>query len=419
MAITDGVILFSLGSLLRLDILVWLLALPLFFIGLLCAWWQYREGRLLNAELAILKRQNVHSIEYDLVLKAMKLSIWRIDVATHTLAFEVDYRDGDDNLTTETSITIDQFYSFVSPKHKEQVKKGLSGLMDGAVDEFHMQYQVLLPSNTKYYWSESFATVDKRDSAGRPIVIVGTSMRIDQQKRIEQQLIEARNHAEESDRLKTAFLANISHEIRTPLNAIVGFSEVLPMAQTNEERKALVKLINENNDQLLRLFGDLVNMSKMEAGGGAVRKLRFPLKTLFEEVVAEYEHGAKKKGLSIVIAPMEHDMVLKTDRSRLREILNQYVNNAIKFTTSGSVTLGCSSQPSGLRIWVRDTGKGIPAAHCNSQLFERFYKLDEFVPGTGIGLSICRSMALSLGGTVGVSSKLGEGSTFWVDLMLE
>jgi signal transduction histidine kinase len=109
---------------------------------------------------------------------------------------------------------------------------------------------------------------------------------------------------------------------------------------------------------------------------------------------------------------------LYTDRDRLREILNQYVNNAVKFTASGGITLGCTQQNATLRIWVRDTGKGIPEALCNSQLFERFFKIDEFVPGTGLGLSICRSLAVSLGGTVGVSSTPGKGSTFWVDLEL-
>ena len=107
-----------------------------------------------------------------------------------------------------------------------------------------------------------------------------------------------------------------------------------------------------------------------------------------------------------------------TDRDRLGEIINQYVNNAVKFTSEGAITLGFEQREKVLRIWVKDTGKGIPEDRCDDHLFERFVKIDEFVPGTGLGLSICRSMALSLGGKVGVQSALGKGATFWVEIPL-
>jgi signal transduction histidine kinase len=110
---------------------------------------------------------------------------------------------------------------------------------------------------------------------------------------------------------------------------------------------------------------------------------------------------------------------LYTDRGRLREILNQYLNNALKFTEKGSVTIGYELRGEHVRLWVRDTGKGIPAEHCNEHLFERFFKVDEFIAGTGLGLSICRSLAQTLGGTVGVQSKEGAGSLFWVEIALE
>lgn len=413
-----ALLLFSLGSVLRLDILAWLTAFVLFAVGFWYLWWQLQKWRQLTSDLSSLKRQNTHSIEYDLVLKAMKLTIWRIDIATRTLTYEIDYREGEDSLTSETGMSIDRLFTYVAPQHIQQVRKAMTDLMEGKTDELHEQYQMLLPHSSSYYWSESFATIDKRDDAGRPLVIVGTSMRIDRQKEIERQLIEARNQAQESDRLKTAFLANMSHEVRTPLNAIVGFSEVLPMAQSEEERNALINLINENNVQLLRLFDDMVSMSKLEAGGSAVKKTHFSLKPLLEEIRVKYEQEAAKKGLTLAIDPLPDDLQLYTDRDRLREILNQYVNNAVKFTASGGITLGCTQQGATLRIWVRDTGKGIPEALCNSQLFERFFKIDEFVPGTGLGLSICRSLAVSLGGTVGVVSTPGKGSTFWVDLEL-
>ena len=244
---------------------------------------------------------------------------------------------------------------------------------------------------------------------------MGTLMMIDDQKSIEHALIEARNHAEESDRLKSAFLANMSHEIRTPLNAIVGFSDVLPMAQNDEERTELVNLIKQNNARLLRLFDDMANMSKLEAGNEAVRKERFDLNQLLMDVADKFADKSKETGVKIEVEAMADTVQPFTDRNRLREILNQYMDNAMKFTTRGTVTLGYQVNDGLLRVWVRDTGKGIPANHCNDHIFERFVKIDDFVPGSGLGLSICRSMALSIGGKVGVESKVNVGSLFWVE----
>ena len=242
-------------------------------------------------------------------------------------------------------------------------------------------------------------------------------MNIDRQKEIEQELIDARNKAEESDRLKSAFLANISHEIRTPLNAIVGFSDILPMARNEEERNQLVGLIKQNNAHLLRLFEDLVNMSKLEAGSEAAKKERFDLRALLQELKDRNLSEGMKKNLAIQIEEPAETVYPHSDSDRLREILNHYMDNALKFTSEGSITLGYDlPEDNKVRIWVRDTGKGIAEEYCNEHLFERFFKVDDFIPGTGLGLSICRNLALSLGGTVGVESEEGKGSTFWVEI---
>ena len=231
--------------------------------------------------------------------------------------------------------------------------------------------------------------------------------------------VEARNQAEESDRLKSAFLANMSHEIRTPLNAIVGFSDVLSMAQSDDERTELVNLIKQNNVRLLRLFDDMLNMSKLEAGGEAVKKERFDLNQLLMEVADKFADKGKETGIKIEVERLANTVQPFSDRHRLGEILNQYMDNAIKFTNEGVITLGYHVNNGLLRVWVRDTVKGIPASHCNDHLFERFVKIDEFVPGTGLGLSICRSLAISIGGKVGVESKQNVGSLFWVEIPLE
>ena len=417
---TFSVILFlTIGQLLRIDILVWVLGIPVVLAAAATLYYQMKQHRQLRTELRMLSKVKRNTIEYDLVLKAMKLTVWRIDVPTRTITYESDFRETPGIPIIAPNSDVELFCNALTPESKERITAGMNQLLEGQIEEFHEQYEMILQQGKVSCWGEMYATVDQRDINGRPVTIVGTSMNIDRQKDIERSLIEARNKAEESDRLKSAFLANISHEIRTPLNAIVGFSDVLSMVQSEEERTQLVNLIKQNNAQLLRLFDDMVNMSKLDAGDDAVKKEHFDLKTLLTELVERYQPEYDKKGIVLQTSVQDTDLQLYTDRGRLREILNQYLNNALKFTEKGSVTIGYELRGEHVRLWVRDTGKGIPAEHCNEHLFERFFKVDEFIAGTGLGLSICRSLAQTLGGTVGVQSKEGAGSLFWVEIALE
>lgn len=412
------IILFALRNLWRLDIMVWIAGIPLLVLAAMWLTYQLHLNKELQEELSIMSKIQRHSVEYDLVLKVMKMAIWRIDVQTQTITFESDFRDVVGTFHFSPNTPLEDFFDLVLPQYRSQIQHALQNLMEGRLDEAHEQFQSRLPHSDQIHWQEAYATIEKRDLNGRPQVIVGTLMMIDNQKSIEHALIEARNHAEESDRLKSAFLANMSHEIRTPLNAIVGFSDVLPMAQNDEERAELVNLIKQNNARLLRLFDDMANMSKLEAGNEAVRKERFDLNQLLMDVADKFADKSKDTGVKIEVEAMADTVQPFTDRNRLREILNQYMDNAMKFTTKGTVTLGYQVNDGLLRVWVRDTGKGIPANHCNDHIFERFVKIDDFVPGSGLGLSICRSMALSIGGKVGVESKVNVGSLFWVEIPL-
>jgi signal transduction histidine kinase len=414
------VILFlTVGQLLRIDVLVWVLGIPVVLAAAATLYYQMKQHRQLRTELRMLSKVKRNAIEYDLVLKAMKLTVWRIDVPTRTITYESDFRETPGIPIIAPNSDVELFCNTLTPESKERITAGMNQLLEGHIEEFHEQYEMILQQGKVSRWGEMYATVDQRDINGRPVTVVGTSMNIDRQKDIERSLIEARNKAEESDRLKSAFLANISHEIRTPLNAIVGFSDVLSMAQSEAERTQLVNLIKQNNAQLLRLIDDMVNMSKLDAGDDAVKKEHFDLKTLLTELVDRYQPEYDKKGIELQTSVQDTDLQLYTDRGRLREILNQYLNNALKFTEKGSVTIGYELRGEHVRLWVRDTGKGIPAEHCNEHLFERFFKVDEFIAGTGLGLSICRSLAQTLGGTVGVQSKEGAGSLFWVEIALE
>ena len=403
----------------RIDILIWVVGIPVVIAFAILLFYQLKRHRFLKEELVQLTKIKQHNIEYELVLKSMCLSTWRYEVPSATFTLESDYRKETDSLLFEKGTSLDVLYKNMKHPYLQEFKGLLADILEGRKDEVHIQYQIGLPNSDKVYWSEIFATVDKRNMNGKPLTIVGTTRRIDEQKKLETELMEARNRAEESDRLKSAFLANITHEVRTPLNAIVGFSDVLPMVQSDEERNELIKLIKQNNAHLLRLFDDMLNISKLEAGNsGHIVKEDVELLPLFREMVDKYLPLCVEKGVEVFVEESSEKETIKTDRDRLKEILNQYMNNAVKFTDSGSISIGCERLASTIRIWVSDTGKGIPEDKCNEHLFERFVKVDDFVAGTGLGLSICRSLANTLGGIVGVESVYGKGSTFWVDIPL-
>lgn len=407
----------SLDNLMQIDILFWLITLPLIlFLVVYLIWQQYQYKKLAN-EQTLLNTVKRRTIEYDLVLKAMKLAVWHLDVQERTITYDSDYRGAMDIPSVPPGSDVELFCNNLLPEDKKRMAERMTDLLEGRTDLVHEQYQALSPVGNGTTWGETYAVIDRRDSTGRPLTVVGTSMRIDKQKEIEMALIRARNQAEESDRLKTAFLTNISHEVRTPLNAIVGFSEVLTTSTpTAEERSQLMGLIRQNNAHLLQLFDDMVSLSRLEAGDESVHKTQFLVNDLLQELVEKFTQRATEKQLTITVDPHSENLELFTDRVRLMQILSHYIDNALKFTTEGGVTIGCNVQVSSIRAWVRDTGKGIDSAFCGDKLFERFVKVDEFEQGTGLGLSICRSLARTLGGKVGMDSEIGVGSLFWVDV---
>ena len=409
-------LLVTFSNLFQIDILFWLIALPVVVVLVCCLIWQRYQHQMLESEMSMLNAVQRRTIEYDLVLKAMKLAVWHIDIQERTITYDSDYRDALDIPTVPPGSDVELFCDNLLPEYKKRIAESMMALVEGRTDLVHEQYQAHSPLGDGTTWGETYAVVEKRDASGRPLTIVGTSMRIDKQKEIEMALIKARNQAEESDRLKTAFLANISHEVRTPLNAIVGFSEVLAGNPSDDERTMLSKLISQNNARLLHLFEDMVNMSKLEAGDESVHKTRFLISDLLQELIEKYAAQAAEKHLTLVVDKHSEALEPNTDRDRLMQIVAHYVDNALKFTTDGGVTIGCNLEGGNMRVWVRDTGKGIDSEYCGDKLFERFVKIDEFEQGTGLGLSVCRSLALTLGGKVGMESELGVGSLFWVDV---
>ena len=378
---------------------------------------QRRDGRQLEFELAQLTKVRKHNIEYEFVLKAMSLSTWHIDAKNRRIYYDNDYREKLDNYVPAPGLTLDELATVFADKDSTRVLNAMDDLCQGRTEELHEAYQVKIAHSDRYYWEESYATVASRDDEGLPVNIVGTSMRIDDRKAMENALVTARNKAEESDRLKSAFIANMSHEIRTPLNAIIGFTSLLPDISGSAERQQLIELIQENNQKLLRIIDDVMSISKIEAGNEQLQMSTFDLCIFLSEVTGKYKEKAAA-GVNVSTMFCQSSLSITTDQKRLQEIMNHLLSNAVKFTQRGNIIVGFDTlENQRIRVWVRDTGKGIPT-DALPRVFERFFKVDEFVPGAGLGLSTCQTMAYSLGGTMGVESELGKGSNFWLEMPL-
>ena len=232
-------------------------------------------------------------------------------------------------------------------------------------------------------------------------------------KQVELELIQAKEKAEESDRLKSAFLANMSHEIRTPLNAIVGFSSLLAETDEAELRHVYMSLAQENNELLLNLISDILDISKIEAGMIDIVMGRVDVPQLCREVIATFSHKKRDSAVELRFDENSPQIVIDADKNRIVQVLSNFLTNALKFTTKGSITLSYSLEDENqVRFCVTDTGKGIPDEQ-KHEIFNRFVKLDSFVQGAGLGLSICQSLVNRMGGKIGVESREGEGSCFW------
>ncbi len=397
---------------------IWGLGVVLILALIVSAILQRRTGLRLKDELAELEKLKEGNVEYEFVLKAMKLSTWHVDPQRRLITMDNDFRDGQDNFILSPESPLNILFEILAKSDAQRVMTALDDICTGRSNFYHQQYRVRSGNSGLTYWEESYATIAARDADGRPAKIVGTTIRIDDQKKLEADLINARNKAEESDRLKTAFLANMGHEIRTPLNAIVGFADLLPVVESEADRNQLITEIQNNNRKLLRIIDGLVSMSKIEAEAKNLVKSQTDLVFLLKEMARNYATIIDQQNVVLVTQFPYTELLMNTDVTKLTETIDHLMQNAVKFTEKGRITLGFDLQEGDhVRIWVKDTGKGIAEAD-QARIFERFVKLDEYIPGTGLGLSVVQSHVNSLGGTISVESRLGEGSTFWVNLPL-
>jgi two-component system sensor histidine kinase len=306
-------------------------------------------------------------------------------------------------------------YRNMHPDDRQSILDFYKEVRTGNRKHFQGEMRVKRPGNKdEWNWIRMNVVVTTYLPEKNEIEIIGINYDITELKETEAELILARDKAQMMDRLKSAFLANMSHEIRTPLNAIVGFSDLLVDTESIEERREYIQIVKENNDLLLQLISDILDLSKIEAGTFEFTSGDVDVNMLCEDIVRSMQMKVKEN-VELVFDPHLAECRIISDCNRLHQVISNFVNNAIKFTSEGSIRVGYQQEGGELEFYVQDTGVGIDKEG-QSHIFERFVKLNSFVHGTGLGLSICQSIVEQMGGQIGVESEPGKGSRFWFRL---
>ena len=304
-------------------------------------------------------------------------------------------------------------YRHFHPDDRTLLIRFLDDARKGLTTKLSKEMRVLREDGT-YTWTHVNLLVKKYAPQDRIIEIISINYDITELKRTEEMLVKARDKAEASDRLKSAFLANMSHEIRTPLNAIVGFSSLLTSTESAAEKELYNSLIGHNNKLLLNLINDVIDLSKIESGYLELRPDWVNLTELLDESVAEYAHQVPS-GVELLTNYPAHDSLVELDSLRIKQILSNFLSNALKNTATGHVEVFYEVDHQSVRIGVKDTGRGIPQ-NMLEKIFERFEKLDSFAQGAGLGLPICKLIVEKMNGRILVDSQLGIGTTFIIEL---
>lgn len=262
------------------------------------------------------------------------------------------------------------------------------------------------------------------DEQGKPATIISLAKDVTQQKSIEQEMINAKEKAEESERLQASFLANMSHEIRTPLNSIIGFSELLADPVFDEEQKLeFARLINKGGNNLLEVITEIMDFSKLEAGKLKINCKSFSVSDLLKDLHKEYFYTARDKEIQLLLEFSDEikELSINSDEVKLRQVIINLLGNALKFTRTGSITLGANLKEDFVQFHVQDTGIGIPD-EAKNMIFERFRQLESHMihnhGGIGLGLAISKSLVELMGGTIWLESMVGKGTTFYFTIPL-
>ena len=359
-----------------------------------------------------------YEAELRYMMESSKMQAWRISLDRNIIEFysglNTVVRSFD--LLQMQKIFVDQEHPFV----KALSMSTLSETLSKPLIYRGQMYPVVSQSSTELQWVQVNG-IPEYDKDGRLIGAFGIWRNINDIMHKQDQLRSETQRARESGQMKSLFLANMTHEIRTPINAIVGFSEVLSTLTSSEEKKEVIQIIKNNCDMLLRLVNDILTASSLETGKVSIQPVDVDFSKTFNELFESLRPRMQEPGVEFQKDNPYDTLPIKIDADRMSQVITNFVTNAVKYTHQGHIKLGYrkenravdGQQREGLYVYCEDTGDGVPQ-ESQPKIFERFFKVNDFIQGTGLGLSICKAFADACHGDIGVISEgKGKGSTFW------
>lgn len=349
-----------------------------------------------------------YEMELQYMMEAIDMRAWRIDY----LEKKVQFMKGLSEIVKE--LTFDEYITYFIGDDQLDVAKKLTEpeLYFTTPMSILRNMRPLFHSTDEVQWNQINSLPILNDE-GKLIGAFGLIRNMTRFYKAQELLKQETQRAIESGRLKSVFLANMTHEIRTPLNAIVGFSDLLQMMTTAEEKKEIIHVIHNNCDMLLRLINDIMAISSMDANGLIMKPADVDFAKAFNDICQTLAQRVENPNVQFIKENPYQTLQTRLDMGRITQVITNFVTNAVKYTQNGHIKVGYRIQDNGIYMYCEDTGTGIPKEKC-PQVFERFVKLNDYVQGTGLGLSICKAIAERCNGKIGVDSEVGQGSTFWM-----
>lgn len=346
--------------------------------------------------------------ELRYMMETCGIQSWRISLDRNIIEFYKGLSTVDNQFTLQQLQTIfvnqdDEFVRDLS-NPAEAIAKPLSYM--------GRMYPMVSRRNVEPQWVQ-INSIPEYDENGKLKGAFGVWRNIHQLMQKQEQLKRETQRANESGRLKSVFLANMTHEIRTPLNAIVGFSDLLQMMSTSEEKQEIIHVIHNNCDMLLRLINDIMAISSMDSNGLVMKPEDTDFAHAFDDICQSLAQRVENPNVQFIKENPYKTLQTRLDVGRIMQVITNFVTNAVKYTQEGHIRVGYRIQDNGIYLYCEDTGTGIPKDQC-AKVFDRFVKLNDYIQGTGLGLSICKAIAERCDGKIGVDSEVGKGSTFWM-----
>lgn len=348
---------------------------------------------------------------FTLAMKTSNFVLWEYDCASQLFT---SFNEPLNHFDETVKLSIIDYIHYLHPDDVEKVVPINEHLIMRHDMNFSVDLRFKDSEDGEWQYYTFTGAPFERDNFGRVVKFAGVRKNNTHFIALNKELKRAKEKAERSDNLKTLFLANMTHEIRTPLNAIVGFSQLMQSTTDKEELNHYCKIINQNNDMLLTIFNDIIDLSRIEAGFIDFNCIDFDMTTQIDALRELYKPKIPE-GVEFVIDNPYSSFDVCLDWNRLVQIYTNFVNNACKYTVTGTITIGYRADEKGIKIFCRDTGKGI-AAEDQKRIFDSFEKVDSYIQGLGLGLSLCNAIVKAAKGEIGVQSELGVGSLFWAIL---